>query len=689
MKSFTVLLWLAVFAGMAMTFPCKALGESGKKLDYLDKLPPLLDRELFFDDPEMDSATISPDGEKIAFRQKFQGVMNIWVKDQGESFEEARPLTDDEHPIRMFFWSRDSENILYVQDMHGDENFNLYAVDPEGEAAEDADVPESRALTDYEGVQTRVIARPQEKPEHVVVAVNNRDPALHDVYKIHVQSGERELIFKNDHNITGWTVDEYGRVRFASRETPDGGTEILKLEQGELEQVYRVDFGESARIVHLPRDNDRVYLATNKGEDVDLSRLVLLDPKTSQEELVEKDPEGEVDFGGAIFSRVTDELIATYYAGDKERVYFHDDEFQKDYENIRTMLPEGEINFRSRTQDEDMWVISVSRDIDPGSVYLYDRDSGEADLLYRSRPDLPIQYLARMEPIRYEARDGQEIPAYLTLPRGVEPEDLALVVMPHGGPWVRDYWGYDPQAQFLANRGYAVLQPNYRGSSGFGKDFLNAGNKEWGTGYMQHDITDGVKHLIEEGVVDPDQVGIYGASYGGYAALAGLAFTPELYSAGVSLVGPSNIITLIESVPEYWKPVLKSFKLRVGDPDDPEDRQRLKEQSPLFSAENIQTPLLVAQGANDPRVPKRESDQIVAALRDQGQVVQYLVAPDEGHGFARRENRLAFFVELERFLASFLGGRGQTDVPTKVAQRLAEIIYVLEDVEAEEPASLE
>ncbi|WP_291318950.1 S9 family peptidase [Desulfonatronospira sp.] len=690
MKSLMVLLWFAVFACLAIAFPFNALGESGKKLDYLEDLPPLLDRDLFFDDPEMDSATISPDGEKIAFRQKFQGVMNIWVKDREEAFEEARPLTDDEHPIRMFFWSRDSENILYAQDKHGDENFNLYAVDPAGEAAEDADVPESRALTDYEGVQTRVIARPEEKPEHVVVAVNNRDPALHDVYKINIQTGERELIFKNQHNITSWTVDEYGRIRFASRETPDGGTEILKLDEGELKQVYSVDFGESARIVHLPRgyDNGRVYLVTNRG-DADLSRLVLFDPDSGEKELVEKDPEGEVDFGGAIFSRITDELLATYYEGDKERVYFHDDEFQKDYERIRAMLPEGDINFRSRTQDEDMWIISVSRDVDPGSVYLYDRDSGEVDLLYRSRPDLPTQYLASMEPIRYEARDGLEIPAYLTLPRGVEPKGLGLVVMPHGGPWIRDYWGYDPQAQFLANRGYAVLQPNYRGSSGFGKEFLNAGNKEWGTGYMQHDITDGVKHLIEEGVVDPDHVGIYGASYGGFAALAGLAFTPDLYAAGASMVGPSNIITLIESVPEYWKPVLKSFKLRVGDPDDPEDRQRLKEQSPLFSAENIQAPLLVAQGANDPRVPKRESDQIVAALRDQEQVVQYLVAPDEGHGFARPQNRLAFFVELERFLASFLGGRGQTDVPTEVAQRLAEIIYDLDEVEVEAPASLD
>ncbi|WP_291321380.1 S9 family peptidase [Desulfonatronospira sp.] len=665
-------LMLSVLATLILFLPASA-GDN-KKLPYLDQLPPLIDRELFFDDPEMDMARISPDGEHIAFRQEYEGTMNIWIRGIEEAFEDARPLTDDARPIRGFFWSRDSSRILYVQDMDGDENFNLYAVDPREKPKDDADVPQARALTDYKGVQTRIVARPKEELEYVIAAINSRDPALHDLYRIHVPSGEKEMIFKNTHNITSWTLDDSGQLRFASRETPDGGTEILKLEQGELKQVYRVDFGESARIVHLPRDNDRVYLVTNKG-DADLTRLVLFDPASGEKELVEKDPEGEVDFGGAIFSRVTDELMATYYAGDKERVYFHDNEFQKDYERIRAVLPEGEINFRSRTQDEDMWIISVSRDIDPGSVYLYDRDSGEVELLYRSRPDLPIQYLASMEPIRYEARDGMEIPAYLTLPRGVEPKNLALVVLPHGGPWIRDTWGYDARVQFLANRGYAVLQPNFRGSSGYGKKFLNAGNQEWGTGYMQHDITDGVKHLIDKGLADPERIGIYGASYGGFAALAGLAFTPELYSAGVSKVGPSNIISLIESVPEYWKPVLKSFKLRVGDPDDPEDRNRLKEQSPLFSADEIKAPLLVAQGANDPRVPKQESDQIVAALRDREQVVQYLVAPDEGHGFARRENRLAFFVELERFLASFLGGRGQTDVSTQVARRLADIIY--------------
>ena len=684
MRIFDVTFCLVIF-GLLTIFSGQAISaDSTGKLPYLDQLPPLIDRKIFFDDPEIDRARISPDGGFIAFRQEYNGIMNIWVKGSDEPFDKARPLTADERPIPGFFWSRDSRRILYVQDRDGDENFNLYAVDPYAVTDQNNAVAEPGALTDAEGVQTRIVATPREKPEYVIVGINDRDPALHDLYMINIITGERELLFKNNHNIMSWTVDDHGRVRFASRQTPDGGTEILRLENNELERIYHVDFEEGARIVRLHEDEKRVYLATNKGRDVDLSRLILFNPDTKEEELVEKDPEGEVDFGGAVFSEVTDELLATYYIGDKQRIYFHNDRFREDYDKIRRQTPEGEIHFVSRTRNEDIWLVSVSRDIDPGTMYVFDRNSGETQLLYHSRPDLPSEHLSQMKAIRYQARDGLEIPAYLTLPQGVEPENLAVVVMPHGGPWVRDTWGYDPQAQFLANRGYAVLQPNFRGSSGYGKKFLNAGNKQWGTGYMQHDITDGVKHLIDEGIADPDRIGIYGASYGGFAALAGLAFTPDIYSAGVSMVGPSNIITLIESVPPYWVPVLQSFMLRVGDPDDPEDRERLKEQSPLFSADEIQAPLLVAQGANDPRVPKRESDQIVAALQDKDQTVQYLVAPDEGHGFVRRENRLAFFVELERFLAGHLGGRVQPDVSPQVARRLEELVYEIGKADANE-----
>lgn len=642
-------------------------------LTYLDQLPPLLDRELFFDDAEIDGARLSPDGESIMFRQRYNGVMNIWVKSIDEPFERARPMTADSRPVHAFFWSRDSRLILYVQDQDGDENFNLYAVNPADEPDPETGVPGPKIITEYQGVQTRILSVPREDHEHIIIGINERDPSLHDAYIVNLNTGERELIFKNKYNITGWTFDDYGKLRFVSRQTQDGGSEILMVKDDQLEQVYQVDFGENAWISRFYKDDERVYMVTNKGDDVDLTRLVIFEPETGHKKLVEKDPEGEVDFGGAIFSDISQELLATTYVGDKERIYFHNQQFKKDYEQIRAQIPEGDIHFRSRSDDENTWLIVVSRDIDPGSVYIFDRNSQEVTLLYRSRPDLPSEHLAYMEPIRYSSRDGLSIPAYLTLPRGPDPKNLALVVLPHGGPWVRDTWGYDPQVQFLANRGYAVLQPNFRGSSGFGKTFLNAGNTQWGTGYMQHDITDGVEYLIDKGLVDSQHVGIYGTSYGGFAALSGLAFTPDLYQAGISKVGPSNIITLIESVPPYWLPAIRSFHLRVGDPDDPEDRARLKKQSPLFSAARIKAPLLVVQGANDPRVIQRESDQIVNVLREKGRQVYYLVAPDEGHGFTARENRLAFFVKMERFFAQHLGGRYQKKVAPGIEQRLEEI----------------
>jgi len=664
------------------------LAGNNQLLPYLDDLPPLIDREIFFDDPEIASGQLSPNGEFVTFRRQLDGVMNIWIKGIDEPFEDARPVTaEKERPVPGYFWSRDSRYILYVNDQDGDENFNVYAVDPLAEVDEETGVPPSRNLTDMEEVRAQIYSVPKNTTEYMIIGLNDRDQRYHDVYRLHIESGEKELLYKNEDEIVGWNVDDDGNLRFASRQTADGGTEILQYVDGAFEQVYEVDFEESAGIVRLHEDGEHVYLVTNKGDDVDLMRFVLFNPATGEKTLIEKDPEGEVDFAGATFSDVTDEMLATYYIGDRRRMYFHNDQFKQDYETIREQVPEGDISFTSRTEDEQLWLVSVTRDVDPGATYLYDRETGEVTFQYRPRPDLPTEYLAEMIPMRYTARDGLEIPAYLTIPQGVEPENLAVIVLPHGGPWARDTWGYRSQAQFFANRGYAVFQPNFRGSTGYGKEFLNAGNKEWGTGYMQHDITDGVKYLIEEGIADPERVGIYGGSYGGFATLAGLAFTPDLYAAGVSFVGPSNIITLIESVPPYWEPIIKMFHKRVGNPDDPEDYEMLKEQSPLFSADQIQVPLLVVQGANDPRVKKHESDQIVVAMRDLGREVEYIVAPDEGHGFRRPENRISFYVAMEEFFAQHLGGRYQEEVPDNIAQRLEEITVDVDEVELREPVA--
>ncbi|WP_111642832.1 S9 family peptidase [Marinimicrobium alkaliphilum] len=634
-------------------------------------LPPLIDRDSFFGDPELSGAQISPDGHWISFIKPLDGVMNIWVKAVDEPFEAARPLTDDrQRPVRRYFWSRDGRYILYSQDRGGDENFRIYAVDPGMAPAEGERVPSARDLTPYEGIQARIISVPWATPNTILVAINDRDPALHDVYRVSIDTGARDLVLENDQMIADWTADREGRLRLGTRQRPDGGWELLAVHNGELELVYQCSFEESCGALAFHPDGRRLYLITNRGEEVDLARLALLDLNTGQKEVLESDPEGEADLSNVILSHDGKRLLATLYVGDRLRLYPRDPDFAAHYQRLRAALPDGDIYPGTRTEDEHQWIVNLVSDREPGSAYLFDTRSGEVSLLYRARPDLPAEHLAPMESIRYTARDGLEIQAYLTLPLHVDPLNLPLVVVPHGGPWARDSWGYNSFAQFLANRGYAVLNPNFRGSTGFGKAFLNAGNREWGTGAMQHDITDGVHYLIEQGIADPERVGIMGGSYGGYATLAGLAFTPELYAAGVSIVGPSNIITLLESIPPYWGPLRQIFTVRVGDPDDPEERERLIAQSPFYAAENIVAPLLVVQGANDPRVVQHESDQIVVALRDLGRTVDYLVAEDEGHGFARRENRLAMMAEIERFLATHLDGRYQPEMAPDIADQL-------------------
>jgi dipeptidyl aminopeptidase/acylaminoacyl peptidase len=667
--------------------PAAPAAAQATRLPYLDRLPPIIDREVFFGDPEITGAQISPDGRFISFRRPLDGVMNVWVKERGQPFDAARPVTaDTNRPVMGYFWSQDSRRILYVQDRGGDENFHVYAVDPTAPAAAGSRAPEARNLTPYPGVRAMIYAVPQATPNFIFVGLNDRDPQLHDVYRVDLRDGSRQLVFRNDQNVVGWQFDLQGRLRLGVRMTPAGGTEILRVDGNRLTQIYECSQEESCGPVRFHRDGRRVYMITNRGEP-DLTGLVLFDVQTRREELVERDPQGQVDFGGAEFSRATQELVATYYVGDRLRVYPKDARFARDWERLRAALPEGDIYLGSTTRDDRLALVSVTSDVDPGATYLFDRQTGEVEFLYRPRPNLPTEHLAEMRPVRYTARDGVEVPAYLTLPRGVEPRNLAVVVVPHGGPWARDYWGYNPEAQFLANRGYAVLQPNFRGSTGFGKRFLNLGNREWGTGTMQHDITDGVQYLVQQGIADPRRVGIYGGSYGGYATLAGLAFTPELYAAGVSFVGPSSIISLLNSIPPYWAPMRQLFAVRVGDLENPADVEMMRAQSPLYSATNITAPLLVIQGANDPRVVKAESDQIVVALRDLGRTVDYMIAWDEGHGFAGRENRIAMYTGLERFFARHLGGRYQPETPAPIAERLARMMVQIDTLRLATPVA--
>ncbi|MBV9768691.1 MAG: alpha/beta fold hydrolase [Bryobacterales bacterium] len=635
-------------------------------------LPQLIDRELLFGDPEISGAQLSPDGEYIAFLKPWKETRNIWVKKTSEPFSSARLMTTETaRPVAAFLWTRDARFIGYVKDSGGDENFNVYAVDPRAAAESGADAPRSRDLTNLKGVRLLMFSAPKNEPDVLYIGLNDRDKSWHDLYKLKISTGERTLIRKNTDRIAGWIFDIQGNLRLAQRVLDSGDQEILRVDAEAFTPIYTCNVFESCDVIRFHKDGDRAYIQTNQG-DLNLTTLALLDPGTGKLELVESDPLKRVDLGSAWFSEATDELVETQYSDDRDRRYFKDPAFEADYQWVEQQRPGKEISVTSSTRDDGQWLIRAHGDTEPGETFLFNRKTRELSFQYRIRERLPREALAPMQAIRYKSSDGLEIPAYLMLPKGIEGKDLPAVIVVHGGPWARDYWGYNPLAQFFANRGYAVLMPNFRGSTGYGKNFLNAGNREWGA-KMQDDITWGVKHLVTEGIADPERVGIIGGSYGGYAALAGVAFTPDLYRAAVDIVGPSNLMTLLGSLPPYWEAGRKIMYARMADPDTPAGKQWLEERSPLFSASNIKTPLMVVQGANDPRVNRREAEQIVIALRDRGFPVEYLLAPDEGHGFARPVNNVAMFMAVEKFLANHLHGRYQEGGSPQVVERLDEI----------------
>ncbi len=637
------------------------------------QLPPLIDREVLFGNPEIAGAQISPDGRYIAFVKPFKDTMNVWVKETSAPFASAHPLTaDTARPVREYFWSRDGKYILFTQDKGGDENFNVYAVSPSAKPAAGADVPAARNLTNAQGVRAIIQNVPQSDPDAILVGINERDKAWHDLYRVKISTGERTLISENKDRYQGMIFDNADKMRLAVRSPQNGDTEILRLDaDGKATKIYSCGVFETCAPIGFHKDNQRVYLETNAGNP-DLVELALLDVDSGKAEKVESDPLGKVDLGGAVMSDLSHELLATVYTDEKTRIYWKDKSFESDYNLLKKKLGDREISFASGTADESKYIVSSYSDVDPGTVYLFDRKTKNLTELYKIRAKLDRAALSPMTPIHYKSSDGLEIPAYLTLPKGVAAKNLPLVVFPHGGPWARDNWGYNTYAQMLANRGYAVLQPNFRSSTGYGKKYLNAGNNEWGQ-KMQDDLTWGVKYLVSEGIADPKRVGIMGGSYGGYATLAGVAFTPEVYSAAVAIVAPSNLQTLLESIPAYWEAGRVIFYKRMGDPNTPEGLAQMKRQSPLYSADKIKTPLMVVQGANDPRVNKREADQIVIALRDRSYPVEYIVAPDEGHGFARPVNNSAMIAASEKFLAKHLGGRFQESATPEVAKRLQEI----------------
>lgn len=639
------------------------------------QLPPLIPLNHFFDNPEITGAQISPDGRWLSFLKPYQDKLNVHIRPIAGGAE-RRMTSDTTRPVTGYFWSADSRYLLYVQDKGGNENYHVYRVPVAGTG-----VAAAKNLTPFEGVRAIIFAVPREMPGRILIGMNKRTPSTFDAYWLDLANGDTTMAAQNPGRILGYLLDNDNRLRAAAGSNDQGGTDIYARATNETEwkKVASYPATENVTPLRVHPDGRRLYMSSNHG-DTDLAQLVLLDLETGATTPLESDPEKAVDFGGAIFSDITDSLLATVYVADTVRIYPKTERFARDVANVKR-LHDGAPGVTSMTRDEMKWIVSFDSPTDPGATYLYDRSTGRARFLFRPRPWLVPRQLAPMRPISYRAADGLTIHGYLTAPVGVPTRNLPLVLVVHGGPWARDTWGYDAEAQLLANRGYAVLQINYRGSTGYGKAFYNAAVKEW-AGKMHTDLIDGVRWAINEGIADSTKVAIYGGSYGGYATLVGLTFTPEVFACGVDYVGPSSLVTLIESFPPYWKPFLEgSFYRHVGNPSVPADVEDMKKRSPLFLVDKIEDPLLIVQGANDPRVTKREADQMAIALRDRGVKVRYLLAPNEGHGFLNADNRLALYRAMEVFFKDCLGGRAQASVAPAIEQHIAKLTVNVDALE--------
>ncbi len=603
----------------------------------------LIPRSVLFGNPVKTSPRLSPDGKRIAYLAPDEDVLNVWVRTVGE--EDDRVVTHDRTTgIRTFFWAENNETILYAQDNDGDENYHLFAVDPE--------TSQSRDLTPYEGARIADVMTDRNHPDEVLVGLNQRDPQVFDLHRINLRGGEPSLEAENPGAFVGWLTDHDFRVRGATMAMPDGGFQLLVSKQPGAEYEPFLTWG--------PEDNGGAHGFTPDGSglyiedslETDTTQLYAIDLATGAKTVLALDE--RVDVGPVMVHPESHHVQAVGFALHKLEWMVLDDSVRADFDELGK-VEDGEVTIVSRDKSDRHWLAAYSSDRTPTHYYSWDRDERKATFLFSSRPDLEQYELAPMAPATIRARDGLELVAYLTAPTGSSGR-LPLVLNVHGGPWARDEWGYDPEAQWFANRGYATLQVNFRGSTGFGKAFLNAGNREWGA-KMHDDLIDAVRWAVAEGIADEEMIAVYGGSYGGYAALAGAAFTPDVFRCAVDIVGPSNICTLIESIPPYWAPLMHQFTIRVGDIET--EREFLESRSPLFHAEQMRIPILIAQGANDPRVKQAEAEQIVEALRSKGKEVDYLLFPDEGHGFARPENRMAFYAEAERFLARYLGGRAE------------------------------
>ncbi len=611
--------------------------------------PPLIPRDILFGNPERTSPSLSPDGKSLAYIAPDQNnVLQVWLRTVGQD-KDQKLTADPKRGIRFFFWTYNPNQLIYVQDSDGDENWHLYLVNIQSNIVRD--------LTPFQGVRAQVIHLDHHFPNEILVGMNLRSPQVFDVYHVNLTNGAVEFQTENPGNIVSWTADAQFQIRAAIASTPDGGSDLLYRETPEqswqTQRHWSAD--EEGGVVLFSNDGQTLYIVGN--HQANAQELIALNLATGEETVIATDP--QYDIAGILTHPISNEIEAVSFYKDKQEWQLLNSSLEADIEAVKAIHP-GEFNI-SRPLSDNPWLVSFLTDDGPVSYYLYDRSTQTSPFLFSNQPKLEGLTLAGMEPISYSARDGLTIHGYLTLPPGVgTPAPTVLLV--HGGPWARDTWGYDAQAQWLANRGYAVLQVNFRGSTGYGKTFINAGNREWAAA-MHEDLIDGVNWLIKQNIASEDKIAIMGGSYGGYATLVGLTFTSDVFACGVDIVGPSNLITLMQSIPPYWEPIRANFYHRVGNLETEPDF--LKARSPLFFVNQIEKPLLIGQGANDPRVKQAESEQIVEAMKQAGKPVEYVLYPDEGHGFARPENRMHFYAIAETFLAQHLGGRFQPlgDIP--------------------------
>ncbi|HUC86207.1 MAG TPA: S9 family peptidase [Candidatus Acidoferrales bacterium] len=618
------------------------------------ELPPLISRDLLFGNPERTLPAFSPDGRRLAWlAPDTHNILQIWVKTVGR--DDDRIVTaDKKRGIHTYYWAKDNRRLIYLQDGDGDENFHVYGVD--------LDSGHVRDYTPFQGVRAQTIHLNLDFPNEILIDLNLRDPSVFDVYRLNLTSGALDVDTRNPGDVNAWTADAKFRVRAAQIATADGGTEIRVRadDQSPWVTFLRVGSDEILGAWGFSEDGQSLYLSSSLGRDT----AAVVEKKIADGHEIVLAVSDEVDASEVLVHPRRRVVQAVAFSPGRTHWQVVDPTVQADFNGL-AKLSEGDFFIADRTEADDLWLVGFHSDRAPIRFYCWDRKSAHGDFLFNSRPQLDGRPLAETKAVVFTARDGLKIHGYLTLPVGLLPRNLPLVLCPHGGPWARDQWGFDPYAQWLANRGYAVLKPNFRGSSGYGKKFLNAGNKQLGLA-MHEDLIDAVDWAVKAKYADPQKIGIMGGSYGGYCALAGLAFTPDVFACGVDLCGPSNLETVLRSVPIYWKSWLSILSVRIGDVNDPKDADLLRRASPLNSASRISRALLIGQGANDPRVKPFESEQIIAAIEKNHGHVIYVVYSDEGHGFARPENHTDFNARVEAFLGAYLGGRVEPMAGAKI-----------------------